>query len=108
MAKRSSSIHLEKRTWDIIDRFKEEEGLSSRNIALELIIDRWARGNYTPSSFTVVPKGELLAPPEELTKVHIATYSEETDAIEETIVKPKIDINSKMLDSIFDQMDNLD
>ena len=102
MARKSSSVHLEGRTWDIIDRFKEQEGLSSRNIALELIIDRWSRGE------TIAPK-HITEPTEKAeTSSKVETIEEEENQTEAVFTPPTFSLNSNMLGSIFAQMEDIE
>lgn len=42
MAKKTSSVHLEESTWKIIDDFKKQYGLTSRNDALERILFKFS------------------------------------------------------------------
>ena len=101
MARKSSSVHLEGRTWDIIDRFKKQEGLSSRNIALELIIDRWSRGDIAPKHITEpTEKAE--------TSSKVETTEEEENPTEAVFTPPTFSLNSNMLGSIFAQMEDIE
>ena len=105
MAKRSSSLHLENRTWKIIDDFKEKEGLSSRNIALELILDRWSRGE----GYSAPRKAQNnVSENEPITNTVTEESATEGQGTATEVVKPKIDLSSKMLGSIFDQLGDLD
>ena len=101
MARKSSSVHLENRTWDIIDRFKEQEGLSSRNIALELIIDRWSRGDIAPKHISQ-PTGAVE------TSSKVETHQEEEEAPEMVFTPPKFSLDNNMLGSILAQMEDIE
>lgn len=105
MARRSSSLHLENRTWKIIDDFKEKEGLSSRNIALELILDRWSRGEGDSAPCKAQNNVSENEPITNTVTEEITTEGQETAT---EVIKPKIDLSSKMLGSIFDQLGDLD
>lgn len=41
MAKKSSTIYLEQKFWTMITDYQEDNGLSSRNDALQLILQEW-------------------------------------------------------------------
>ena len=41
MAKKSSTIHIENCFWDLIDEYKNENNMSSRNTAIECILSEY-------------------------------------------------------------------
>ena len=41
MAKKSSTIHIENCFWDLIDSYKKENNMSSRNTAIECILSEY-------------------------------------------------------------------
>ena len=41
MAKKSSTIHIENCFWDLIDDYKKDNGMSSRNTAIECILSEY-------------------------------------------------------------------
>lgn len=42
MAKKSSTVYLEGMFWDMITDYQSDKGLSSRNDALQLILQEWS------------------------------------------------------------------
>lgn len=41
MAKRSSTIYLEEKFWNMVDKYQSDNNLSSRNDAFQMILSEW-------------------------------------------------------------------
>lgn len=41
MAKRSSTIYLEEKFWNMVDKYQSDNNLSSRNDAFQMILNEW-------------------------------------------------------------------
>lgn len=42
MAKRSSTVYLEEKFWEMIDKYQNDNKLSSRNDAFQMVLQEWS------------------------------------------------------------------
>lgn len=42
MAKRSSTVYLEERFWEMIDKYQDDYNMGSRNDAFQMILQEWS------------------------------------------------------------------
>lgn len=74
MAKKSSTVHLEQSTWDEIEKYQKENGITGRNDAIErMLLERRLLMNLNIRPYSaqdaqnkIQPVKELKEEPEEL------------------------------------------
>lgn len=84
MAKRSSTIYLEDKFWDMLTDYQNENNLTSRNDALQLILNEWSiLKRFDISNIVVNVTGGTIASNQQESKDSIVTTNSKKEEVNE-------------------------
>ena len=88
MAKKSSTVYLEEVFWNMITEYQNNKGLSSRNDALQLILQEWdilRKIDFNNISINVSSESNSVVMPDKMVEEKVKSENKE-----ETKIDPRI------------------